>query len=349
MRRMGDASRGLGLLALGIGLGLSGCEARSKAPGGSVQPAGSGVTSKAVDSEPVRIGIAIPSTVHAVAWIGVDKGHFEREGIDARVSVMGGSAATMRALIADRIDVGIAGGDAVVKANAAGADLVVIGGLMHRWFHRVIGRRGLTDPKALKGGKIGLPFLGGPQFMAVRTVMADWGYKEGDVEVLSLGKEFNRMAALERGAIDATTSQTPPGRLAKLGFRVLADLPASGKPFPYAVLVVRRERLTSKASELTRVLRALREATAFYRDHKDESLEVLEARLSGADTDGALAERYETAGPSLLEADLAIDRAAFEALRPLLPADTAKALNLDQLLDPSLLRAATAATAGQAE
>lgn len=251
-------------------------------------------------AQPISVGLAIPSYVHAVAWIADEQGYFDEAGLDAQIQVMGGSAATMQALISGSTDVGLAGGDAVIKANAAGADLVVLAVLVDRFYHRLIGREGVTSIEALEGQTVGLPFLGGPQDLAVRYALSAHGLDASKVEIVSLGKEFNRMAALLRGDIDATTSQTPPGRLAELGATVLADLPAEPVSFPYMALVTRRDTLAARGEALQGTLAALCRGIVRYRDHEGESLAVLQQHLQGSDTEAAARERYQTSGPGLL-------------------------------------------------
>lgn len=259
-----------------------------------------------------RVGIAIPSYVHAVAWIALDRGLWDEPSQSSRVEVMGGSAATMRALIGGSIDVGIAGGDAVLKANAAGADLVVIGALVNRFYHRIVSRERLATAEQLRGKRIGLAFLGGPQDMAVKYALAKSGLDyDKDVKILNLGKEFNRMAALRRGQIDATTSQSPPSLLAKLGLHVVADLPSWDVAFPYAVVVVKRSRLKSSRAWLKRMLAGLCGAIVYYRDNRDASLKIIARRIHGADVEKAAAERYRLSGPGMLSESLRPVRAAF--------------------------------------
>ena len=57
---------------------------------------GSGEGSAQPELQPISIGIAIPSYVHAVAWIADEKSYFEQEGLNANVQVMGGSSAKPR-------------------------------------------------------------------------------------------------------------------------------------------------------------------------------------------------------------------------------------------------------------
>jgi len=295
----------------------------------------------------LRLGVAIPSYVHAVAWVGQDAGCFAAEGLDVDVEVMGGSAATMRALIAERIDVGLAGGDAALKANRAGADLVVVGGLVDGFYHRLIAREGVAGADDLRGKTVGLPFLGGPQDMAVRVALRELGLDpEADVDVVNMGKEFNRMAALSQGEIDATTSQAPPSLVAELGFRTLVDLPAGDARFPYMTVVCRRELLEEEPGVVRRLVGALGDAAAYYRDpaHAEACLAVLARELSGSDTEGARRERYETSGPALLAYPPRPSREGFALVQSFLdPPEGGAEAELDRLLALDLLDALVAA------
>lgn len=258
-------------------------------------------------SPPLAVGLAIPSYVHGVAWIGQEEGHFQAAGISIEPKVMGGSAATLRTLIAEGIDVGLAGGDAVVKANRAGADLVVVGGLVDRFYHRLVVPKSIQKAEDLRGKSLGLAIRGGPQEMAARFGLESLGLKaDEDVKIRSMGKEFNRLASLSRGDVQATISQTPPSRLEELGLRVLVDLPAQDVRFPYAVVVTRRSFLKAQPERVRAFLAGLSSAVRFYKDeaNKARCLEILAKNLSSSDTQAAAEERYRVGGPSMIQADL---------------------------------------------
>jgi ABC-type nitrate/sulfonate/bicarbonate transport system substrate-binding protein len=266
---------------------------------------------------PVAVGIAIPSYVHSVAWIADARGTFASASLDAEITVTGGSAAAVRTLIAKQSDVVLAGGDAVLKANRAGADLVVVAGFVNRFYHRLVGKTELGSVADLKGKRIGLPFLGGPQDMAVRYVLDKHGLRyDDDVKVLGLGKELNRLAALTRGEIDATTSQTPDAKLRELGLHVLVDPTIDDVAFPYMVLAARRDVLQARRATIAGALSALCHAAAFYRDpaNREASLAILAERLSGSDTAGARAARYDSSGPRFLSWPPSASREAFETV-----------------------------------
>ncbi len=249
----------------------------------------------------VRIGLAIPSHVHAVAWIASDAGYFEREGVEAEVQVLGGSAAAVQALLGDALDVAIAGGDSALKANAAGGDVVVVAGFVHRFYHQLVARKATKQIGDLRGRRVGLPFPGGPQDMAVSYVLRKAGMSAGDVETASLGKDFNLLAALVRGDIDAAPAQTSAKKLEELGLHVLADPTRDAVEFPYAMALVRRAYLEKDRPAVLRTLAALCVATRQYADPSSDgaTAKTLTRKLGPSDAH-ALAERMENAGRKFL-------------------------------------------------
>jgi len=328
---MGNVRIGPGwAVVLAIFLGAVGC--KDDAPSSTGAP-----TETA--RRPLAVGIAIPSYVHAIAWLADDRGEFEQAGLDATVTVTGGSAAALRTLIAKQSDVVLAGGDSVLKASRAGADVVIVASFVSRFYHRIVAKKSLTKPADLRDKKIGLPFLGGPQDMAVRYALRkhDLAYGE-EVSVLGLGKELNRLAALEHGDIDATTSQTPPARLAQMGLHVLVDPTADDVPFPYMVMAVRRDVLAARRTDLAGALAALCRAADFYRAsaNRAESLAAIAEHIAGSDTAGAQAARYESAGPSFLSMPPTPSVEALETVGRL----SERALSADErkhIIDPTLL------------
>lgn len=281
----------------------------------------------------LTIGLAIASHVHAVAWIAKAKGMFAAEGIEADVQVLAGSAAAIRTLIAGQIDVALAGGDAVLKAAWAGAELAVVGGLVDRFYHRIVARRGITAAE-LRGKRLGLPFLGGPQDMAVSFALRKLGLSRQDVEIVVLGKDLNLIAALEKGDVDATTSELPKPRLARMQLEVIADLPAEPARFPYLVVAVKKELVVRERPLVTSVLAALCQATAYYRDpaNRAASLDLVREHIRIADP-ALSAELHAESGPLLLARPPLPSREAFETVIELSGRGDLEKRQLDLLID----------------
>jgi len=248
----------------------------------------------------VRVGMAVPSYAHGVLWIAQDAGFFEKEGLDVQVFVFRGSAASMRMLLAGEADIVLAGGDAALKADRAGADIRVFAGLVNRFYHKLVGRKELESLEDLKGRSVAVPFLGGPQDMAVRAAFSPSGLRIGrDVKIRNMGSEFLRLEAVRSGRTDAVTTDATPSVLEEMGLHVLADLPSWDLPFPYMMAAARQPFLEEREEDARRFLKALCAAMGFYAKEKSKSIAILKKRLS-QEKGGARdpEESYAENGPS---------------------------------------------------
>ena len=294
--------------------------------------------------EAVKVGIAIPSYVHGLAWIADSAGFFRTNGLEVEVVQLKGSASCMRGLLSGDLDMALAGGDAAVKANVAGGHLVILGGIVNRPYHRLIGTEEITGPEDLRGRSIGLPFLGGPQDMVVRYALDRFGlvYNQ-DVTIKIMGAEFARLAALERGEVDVVTSAAPPSKVAELGFRIVADTPSWDVPFPYMQMVVREGALQDRRETMRSLVKALSEAMVYYRDHPAESLAILAPYL-GEDR-GLAQDAYATQGPGLFSYPPTPDIAGLQRVIDFLAEsdDGFRGLKAADHVDTSILEELTAA------
>ena len=290
----------------------------------------------------LKVGIAIPSYVHAVAWIGQAKGIFGAHGIEAEVTTMGGSAATMKGLVSGDIKIGLAGGDAAIKANLAGADLVVFGSVVTRHYHRLVVAGDIKKPADLKGKTIGLPFLGGPQDFLVQVLCKKWGLKYGkDVKVQNMGKEYARLVAISQGKVHGITSAAAKSKLDKLGLNILANPRTWDERAPYMMMVAQRSFLADNQQLVLDFMRALASAQEFYLRHREESLKVVFDKLGPKK--GKPEEVYVEGGPLMYELpprpNLVAMKLALEYLAGIKDF-TAKAgaYDIDRMIDHSLVK-----------
>ncbi len=145
------------------------------------------------------------------------------------------------------------------------------------------------------------------------------------------------MAALRCGDIDATTSQTPPAQLSGLGLDVIADLPDENVPFPYAVVVARRDYVDKHPDRVRGTLAALCDAARFYRANKAASLAIVEKHISGSDTQAAVEQRYDTMGPTRITLPPRPDKAAFRTVIDLAKDERVRAMDPDKVFDLGIL------------
>ena len=286
-------------IILALAFALTGCPKKTTPPARQDEK-----PAEAIKPEPqnrkLKIGIAIPSYVHAVAWIAQQKGIFGASGIEAEVVTMGGSSATMKGLVSGDIKIGMAGGDAAIKANLAGADLVIIGSVVTKHYHRLVVKGAIKKPAQLKGKTIGLPFLGGPQDFLVYVLCNKWGLKYGkDVKAQNMGKEYARLVAITEGKVDGITSAATKSKLDKLGLNILADPRSWDERAPYMMMVAQRPFLKENEALVLDYMRAIANAQEFYLRHRDDALKIVFDKLGAKK--GSAQENYIEGGPLMYE------------------------------------------------
>lgn len=288
---------------------------------------------------PLRVGMAIPSYAHGVLWIAQDGGFFAGNGLKAEVFVTKGSADAVRLLMSGDLDIVLAGGDAVVRADLAGADVVAFAGVVNTFYHRIAAGPAVGTAADLRGRSIGLPFLGGPQDMTVRAALERAGLVYGkDATIRNMGSEYARLTAIRDGRADAVTTDAPDSVLRELGLRVAADVPSWKIPFPYMAAVARRGTLERNEDAAARFLRSLCEAMAFYRDRREESLAILAKRMaSEPGTRARAAELYEANGPSRFTFPPRTDARGFGTILGMLEDPAAAARRPEEFADGRLL------------
>lgn len=329
------------LWSLVLALALTGCPKKQPA-----EPAKTGEQpAEPRKQEPrkreLKIGIAIPSYVHAVAWLAQEKGHFAARGIEGEVITMNGSPSTMKGIIAGEIKVGLAGGNPAIKANLSGADLVVFGSVVSKHYHRLVVKKEIRTPKDLKGKVIGIQTLGGPQDYLVYVLCRKWGLKYGeDVKLRVTGKEYARITAVSKGLVDGVASTVTRDRVAKLGLNVLADPRGWEEPAPYIVMVAKRSYLKNNRALVLDFMRALAEAQAQYLSKRDEALKVIAPKLGKR---GDAQQNYVEGGPMMYDLPATPSKDALKLALDYLAttkefADKAKSYKISQMIDGSLVQ-----------
>ena len=140
----------------------------------------------------------------------------------------------------------------------------------------------IASLKDLVGKKIGIVRIGGlAEFLARYMLTEKLGLKPTEVELIQVGGQSVRVAALASGAIHASVFSPPEStRVEKLGLREIAD--ASELEYPTGVIATTTQVLSSQPALAERVLKSYLEGIAFFRQQKEKTVAILqkEFRLS---------------------------------------------------------------------
>ncbi len=187
-------------------------------------------------------------------WVGHEAGLYQRNGAELELLYIGSSTRAVQAWLSGDIDIVYSAAGAVVDANLAGADLVMIGCQYDQGQTSFFTTASITSISELKGKTLGVS-----RFGLRRTLRVEENRLQPvkAVAILQVGGTQEIIAAMQKNLVQGGAISLPLSLSAKqLGFRELMTTETIGLPFDYGCFIVKRSQLRSKREELKRVLRA---------------------------------------------------------------------------------------------
>ncbi|MCW2996651.1 MAG: hypothetical protein JWN65_200 [Solirubrobacterales bacterium] len=247
----------------------------------------------------VRVALDFtPNAVHAPIFTAVRTGADRRHGVRMAIERPGSQPDSLKALVSGRADIGVLDIQDLAIARQKGVPVVAIGALVQRPLGALIAQPGIRRPADLSGRRVGVSGLpsDGP---FLKAIVEHDGGDYGSIRQVTIG--FAAVSALLGRKVDAVPSfWSVEGIVLKQRGRRFKEFRIDdyGAPrFPEVVLVTTR---------------------AMLREHRDRVVGTLEAIRDGAravldDPAPAVREIARESG----DADLALIRAQFAALRPI--------------------------------
>jgi ABC-type nitrate/sulfonate/bicarbonate transport system substrate-binding protein len=292
-------------------------------------------------AQKLRVAYTAFAGTFTVLWIGHDAGVFQKHGVDTELLYIGSSTKAVQALLGGDIDVVYSAAGAVVDANLAGADLVMIGCQYDQGQTSFFTTSAITTIAGLKDKAVGVTRFGAfSDFVARHVLKKNRLQPVKDVALIQLGGTLEIIASMQKNLVQGGSISLPLSlRARQLGFRELMTTASIGLPFDYGCLIVKRAQVKAKREDLKKLLRA---TIAAY------DLAIQEPELAKR----SIAKYTRTSEPEVLNAtykenvkDYAL-RFPYVSLRGLesiidFRADTAaevKKLALERMFDNSLLQ-----------
>src|SRR3954452_16201061 len=142
--------------------------------------------------------------------IGMKKGLFARHDIRPDVVFVPTAPGLVQQLAAGSLDmIAVNGLVEPLHAVEKGAPVAIMRIIGQTPNYVMIGRKGITDLKSLKGKKIAIGGLRDINKVFLDRVMIPNGLKDSDYDIIVIGATGARFAALQSGAIDATMLVPP--------------------------------------------------------------------------------------------------------------------------------------------
>ncbi|HEX5605158.1 MAG TPA: ABC transporter substrate-binding protein [Candidatus Binatia bacterium] len=290
--------------------------------------------------EKIRIAWAGASPANAAIWVLQEKKLLQKYGVEPEIISISASPIVSQALIAGEIDVSATSVATLLSSRLAGADTIMILGIVRTFVDHIITAQNITTPDQLRGKIGGVNRIGSTSDLGLRFALRRLGIDpDKDAKIITAGGNPERFAALSKGVIHFTIIPEPFVRQAlQLGFRDLFDIGSLKIPFWWNSVLSREAIVKAKRPLLLKFTRAMIEAIYFNKTNKEEAKAIWGKYLKIADQEGL--ERawhaYTAAYPDNL---LPTPEGVKTALDDLAPRDArAAAADPRAFVDPSLVR-----------
>lgn len=259
------------LLTISLLLLFAGCVPLGQAP---AAPAAELLT-------PVTVSNISGNSSQVAVFYALDKGLFAQHGLDVTLVTIKSASQTASALISGDLDFALMSGTASVNGVAAGADPVIIGGLLNTSVYALMVPAEIQTPADLIGKAVAINQPGGGSDLIMRKVLTHLGLEpDEEVMLLSIGGQSDRMAAMAAGQVAGTLVTVPESIHAEEnGFHPLFDVASMGDPTPYVTVTTTRSYLAAHRPQALQFMAAVSEAIALMKQDKAGTIEVLANQL----------------------------------------------------------------------
>ncbi len=283
---------------------LLACSAPASAPTG--QPAAGPAAAASGPAAPVAAkpaGAAPPAPAHlnyaqitmtALNWpfiIAGPAGFYARQGLDVDTSYGGTTAATAQALVAGAADIAQLNVVQHIAAVQKGADIVVVAGNTAVPIYSLMAGPNITSYADLRGKTLAIAGVTDPLNYVLRQMLTANQLGPNDYDLVPVGANAERLAAVQKGAAAATLVTQPDDfRAEGLGLRRLGLSTDYVDALVYTESSVRRDWARQNRDLLVRFLRAFVEASRWFYDPANRA-DAVRMLVEESKADPGLAER----------------------------------------------------------
>lgn len=250
--------------------------------------------------EKLHIGYSAQAGSLAPLWVTQEAELFRKHGLDVELLFIPGGPTVAAAMMTGEVPIAAVAGPAVVSSNLAGADLVMIAGIVNTFAFQIVTVKGIATYQQLKGKRLGVNRFGAAPDVAARFALKHMGIDPKEVTILQLGEQSTRLTAMLSGQLDAAVFLPPITTMAiKHGMNVLLDLAELGAEFQITGLGSTQRFLAQRRSTAIRFMQAFVEGIRYYKTHKPESMRAIAKYMKVNDMD-AVSATYDYFAPKIV-------------------------------------------------
>lgn len=235
--------------------------------------------------EHIRLAYSAIGGSQASFWVPYEAGIFRKHGLDAELVYVAGGGRAGQVVQAGEVPIGVFTGGAVINANLAGGDLVVIASSMNVMTFVVMARPEIRRPEDLKGKRIGVSRFGSATDFGLRYVEEKWPVKrQRDFAVMQMGGVTDVYNALRAGTLDAAVINAELAILGRRdGFRELADVSKLGVNFPTSSVISTRTYVKRNENTVRKFIRGFVEGVHYAKTQRGPTIKIMQKYLRNSD------------------------------------------------------------------
>jgi NitT/TauT family transport system substrate-binding protein len=244
--------------------------------------------SPASAQEKLRLAWAGFSPTNSPIWVIDDRKLMQKQGVQPEIIAISASPTVLQALLANEIDAASISVTTLTSSRLAGADTVMIVGVVPTFVDHIVSLANISAVEQLKGKTAGVNRLGSTSDLGLRLALRKLGVDpEKDVKIIPTGGTAERFAALSKGITQFTIIPEPfLTQAEKLGFRNLYNISDLKIPFWWNGILSREAIIKTKRPLMQKLTRAMVEAIHIIKTEKEYAKSLIKKNLGVADPEG---------------------------------------------------------------
>ncbi len=238
--------------------------------------------------ERLRLAWAGFSPTNSPIWVIEDRKLLQKQGVQPEVIAINASPTVLQALLANEIEAASISVTTLASSRLAGADSVMILGVVPTFVDYIASLANITTPEQLKGKTAGVNRLGSTSDLGLRLALRKLGIDpEKDVKIIPVGGTAERFASLSKGLTQFTIIPEPfLTQAEKLGFHSLYKIADLKIPFWWNVILTREGIIKAKRPLLQKLVRAMVESIHIIKTEKEYAKAIFKKNLGINDPEG---------------------------------------------------------------
>jgi NitT/TauT family transport system substrate-binding protein len=295
-RNGGRVTLALAAAMVAASLGVSTATGQSPAGptgGPSGDPAGSPgvtVTLPAPEVTSLTIVTSVPEAATIMIKLADDLGLYQKYGIE-NVEILVLDSGTLLPLVSNQAQAALSSPNSTLLTVNTESPLVDVAVTNNRFLDVLLAGKEIRSADDLRGKNIAISAIGGQAHAEVLIALEGLGLTADDVNIIQVGGQSDRVAALISGAIDAIPVEGAVAEeLAAEGYNVLIDLTESDVPFAVGSLEFTKSFVEQNPNTVLALLAANLEAMQIIAEDTETSARSLAewAQIEHADAVAAI-------------------------------------------------------------